>query len=239
MTENNLDIKRHELKYFINPNTYHLLVDRVKPLMDIDPHSTPHQGYFIRSLYFDAWDDACLYEKQSGVKLRQKYRLRLYDTAADRVKLEIKNKTGDLVHKESAWVSKNMALAMQQGDYEPIRRQDNPVLTKIYHRFITEQFRPKVTVDYYRDAFTLPHHNIRVTFDKHIASNTTCFNLFSNDLITTPIWPDNRIVLEIKFDTYYPDTLRYALELDQFTRAAISKYALSRRFMKQHPWEDQ
>jgi hypothetical protein len=105
----NLHVKRHELKYYISTIEYLALVSRLKHILKADAHSTPTKGYFIRSLYFDSFDDECLYEKQSGEMIRAKYRMRIYDTNTNSVKFEIKNKLNNQIFKETATITTESA----------------------------------------------------------------------------------------------------------------------------------
>ena len=95
----NLSIKRNELKYFISHPQAKLLTKRICHVLDKDPYSKK-SGYFIRSLYFDSHDDECLHEKMSGIMFRKKYRMRIYSSADEVVKFEIKHKYNNQIFKE-------------------------------------------------------------------------------------------------------------------------------------------
>ena len=73
-------IFRHELKYFINFQDYFTLSNKLKVLMKRDDNSNEKGDYHIRSLYFDDYEDSALYEKQSGILRRKKYRIRIYNS---------------------------------------------------------------------------------------------------------------------------------------------------------------
>ena len=234
----NLQIKRNELKYYISNTSYHALVNRLVHVLKADGYSTPREGYFIRSLYFDSHDDECLFEKQSGVMFRQKYRMRIYDLKGESVKFEIKNKWNNQIFKETATISKASAYRIIEGDYNELLSYKNPVLNKIYRKFTEKQYVPKVIIDYKRDAFMFDFFNLRITFDKNLHSNNTDFNLFSDNLHTIPVILEGKQILEIKYEHVIPEYIHRALQLDSFERMAISKYTLGRRFFKLEQWED-
>ncbi len=234
----NLDVKRHELKYYISNLQYAALVERIKYILKPDNYSTPHQGYFIRSLYFDSHDDECLFDKQSGMMLRQKFRMRLYDLESSTVKFEIKNKLSNQIYKETASISRESAQRIIDGDFYELLRYENPILNKIYRKFSTHHYRPRVLIDYYRDAFVFDFFNVRITIDRDLHSNNTDFDIFSDKMHLLPVILEGKQILEIKYDRCLPEFIRRGIQIDSFERCAISKYTLGRRFFKTKIWED-
>lgn len=235
---NNLNVRRSELKYYISKNEYVALVNRLKFLLDPDKHSIPGIGYYVRSLYFDSYDDKCLYEKQSGTMCRRKFRLRIYDTESQTVKFEIKNKWNNQIFKESATISKDSAEKIIAGEYEELLEYKNPILNKAYIEFTQYHYRPTVVIDYDRDAFTLDFFNLRVTIDKDLRSNNTDFDIFSSNIHTVPVILEGKQILELKYNECLPDYVRGIIQPIAFERCAISKYTLGRRFFKTQKWED-
>ena len=69
---------RNEWKYLISTSEKEVLNLRMKPLMKLDPHAE-NGGYLIRSLYFDDYWNSAYEEKESGVLMRKKYRIRIYN----------------------------------------------------------------------------------------------------------------------------------------------------------------
>jgi len=234
----NLRVKRNELKYYINNLEYHALVNRLERVLKEDAHSKAHKGYFIRSLYFDSFDDECLFDKQGGFIERRKYRMRIYDLKSDTVKFEIKHKMNNQIFKESATITKESAYRVIDGDYEELLKYNNEILNKIYIRFSSRLYKPKVIIDYVRDAFVFDFFNLRITIDKDLHSNNTDFDLFSENLHTVPVILEGKQILEIKYEYALPEFIRNVLQIDSFERQAISKYALGRRFFKLSSWED-
>ncbi|NOR54967.1 MAG: VTC domain-containing protein [Sulfurovum sp.] len=235
---NNLQVKRNELKYYISNLEYQAMVNKLVHVLKPDAFSTPGKGYFIRSLYFDSHDDECLYEKQSGDMFRAKYRMRIYDTKTDTVKFEIKNKANNQIFKETATISKKSAYKIIDGEYGELLTYNNPILNKIFKKFTEKQYKPKVIIDYTRDAFMFDFFNLRITFDKDLHSCNTDFDIFSDNLHTIPVILEGKQIMEIKYETALPEYIHRTLQLDAVERMAISKYTLGRRFFKIEQWED-
>ncbi len=231
-------MQRNELKYYISNIEYNVLWRKLKHVLKPDDYSSPGEGYFIRSLYFDSHDDECLYEKQSGDMFRAKYRMRIYDTKSETVKFEIKNKANNQIFKETATISKESACKVIDGNYGELLKYKNPILNKIYKKFTQKQYVPKVIIDYTRDAFMFDFFNLRITFDKDLHSCNTDFDLFSENLQTLPVILEGKQIMEIKYDTLLPEYIRRSLQIDAAERMAISKYTLGRRFFKLEQWED-
>ena len=229
---------RHELKYYLSNTASLELEQRLSHILNSDAHNTNKNGYMVRSLYFDSITDECLFDKQSGIKDRQKYRLRIYDPASNSVKFEIKHKINNQVYKETVTIDRNLAEQFIRGDFHKMKLPDNPVLRKIYAKFVSNHYRPKVVVEYNRSAYVFEGLNIRVTFDRLLRSNNTYFDIFSNDLPLTPVILEGKQILEIKYNEYIPDYIYHALQTSSFERMAISKYTLSRRYLKMGKWED-
>ena len=61
-----MKVYRHELKFIINKNMALILQNRLKHVMTIDKN---YDGpYFIRSLYFDDYNNQAYYDKINGVE---------------------------------------------------------------------------------------------------------------------------------------------------------------------------
>lgn len=68
---------RNEWKYLISTSEKELLELRMKHLLKKDPNAKGN-GYMIRSLYFEDYFSNAYAEKESGVLMRKKYRIRIY-----------------------------------------------------------------------------------------------------------------------------------------------------------------
>lgn len=234
-----MQFKRHELKYFLNDLQSEWLSHVLKQLLKEDGHGTPDKGYLVRSLYFDSFDDECLFQKQSGLLMRKKIRLRTYGVSgSDVVKLEIKYKYGSMVLKESASVSAEDAKELVCGNFKVLLSYHNPIHNKVYGIFVSRAYKPKVVVEYARLAYQMPELGVRVTIDKDLRSDINNLDLFSSLRGCMPVILEGKQILEVKYNDYLPGYLRGFLSGVSSERMAISKYTLARRFSKQHKWED-
>ncbi|MDO4893827.1 MAG: VTC domain-containing protein [Eubacteriales bacterium] len=68
-------VLRVEKKFLINIADFRQTSAKLEKVMLQDSHNGEH-GYMIRSLYFDISYDTDFFEKQAGVELRRKIRLR-------------------------------------------------------------------------------------------------------------------------------------------------------------------
>lgn len=231
-----MDFKRYELKYYLNEIGSNLIKAQLSALMKEDRHGGP-EGYLVRSLYFDSINDDCLYEKQSGILHRKKYRLRTYGTDNSSFRLEIKHKHGQFIHKESEFIRTTHARELILGNYSCLLTYGKPMLDRVYAEFVTRHYTPKVIVSYQRLAFTIPDLNVRITIDKDLRSHVTNTDLFNN-AATMPIVIEGKQVLELKYDSFLPQYLTKVISSASLERMAISKYTLARRYHKQAKWED-
>ena len=69
---------RHENKYLISYHDQDNLRRRLSPVLALDKH-VKGGGYTIRSLYFDDYWQSAYEEKDAGVLMRKKYRIRIYN----------------------------------------------------------------------------------------------------------------------------------------------------------------
>lgn len=86
---------RHELKYLINEGEHAALACRMAPVFKLDKHAQAG-GYTIRSLYFDDYCNSAYEEKDAGILMRKKYRVRIYNGGDKVIKLERKKEVRQL-----------------------------------------------------------------------------------------------------------------------------------------------
>ena len=226
----NLPVGRKELKYYISYNEYVVLSNLLRKVMSEDKHNNEALGgYFIRSLYFDTLDNRAYEEKMAGIEKRAKYRIRIYDVNTKQVKFEIKSKFKDCIVKETAIISREDAVEMQNMNYEVMLKYNNRVLNKVYKEFKKSQFYPVVVVDYLREAFTHDFNKVRITFDSFLKSSSLQLDLFRKGPFLIKQLMKGIIIMEIKYNNFMPEPIKMALQLPSFERSAISKYCISRQ----------
>ena len=221
---------RHELKYFINPAELEALRARLRPALALDSHCAGGRPYAIRSLYFDDIDDTAFYDKQAGVMHRDKYRIRIYRHSDREIFLERKRKIGELIQKTSVQITRRLCEQLMAGDPSGLYKSENPLLRDVYVQMRTRLMRPRVLVDYEREAYLHPAEDTRITFDLNLRSALSSRNLFDPGVPTVcPLDRDTQI-MEVKYDNYLPDYVAGLLSGIEAERSAVSKYVLCRRY---------
>ena len=222
--------ERHEKKYWINRGDMLALGRKLTNALHTDAHADEYGEYFIRSLYFDDAFDSAYYDKIDGVTNRDKYRIRIYNLSDKVIFLERKRKRGELIQKSSCRISRALAEELMDGNAGALADANEPLLRDMYIEMRTKLMRPKVLVDYTREAFTFPAEDIRITFDKQLATCPGSIDLFSKKLLTVSPIDDGREILEVKYNTYLPAFICELLSNTPTEQCAISKYVLCRRF---------
>ncbi|MBP1744494.1 MAG: hypothetical protein H6Q58_1472 [Firmicutes bacterium] len=218
---------RHELKYYINYCDYLALRSRLKLLMKPDPNAGINGDYMIRSLYFDDLNDTALYEKAAGVRIRHKYRIRTYNLSDSVIKLERKNKVGGYINKESAALSRETVEALMRNDFGGLDTA-NILIRDFYMAIRGDGLRPKVIVDYDREAYVCSFSDTRITFDKELRVPMTSNDIFDSAIPAEILVRMPRLIMEVKFNEFLPEHIRGALEFGASERCAISKYVICR-----------
>ncbi len=219
--------RRFEHKYQLTLSTYYRVRAALRPFVRHCwfSESAPDHRYFIRSLYFDTYDYLAYFEKVTGQPNRIKLRLRSYAPrrdAVDFVSVELKTRSGSLVEKFATRV------APEECDHFLRHRtwidQADPVLSEFRRLALLRDQRPKLLVDYRREAF-LPkdHTRARITFDQAMAY-AQADRLFPQTAFFRP--PARRwVILEVKIAEALPDWLQGIVRTFGLKAVPNSKYA--------------
>ncbi|WP_026509737.1 polyphosphate polymerase domain-containing protein [Butyrivibrio sp. LC3010] len=218
---------RSEKKFYIGITEYYYIKQLIQALMKPDPHMEDKGQYYVRSLYFDSVDNIDYYSKISGIEERKKLRLRIYDIADTAVKLEIKNRYGDYIEKESLTITKEAALSVINGNYSYLETYTDSVAVKALNIMTGKLYKPKVIVDYDREAYVYPEHNVRVTFDKYIRGAFSD-RLFDENIGMVPVFRESVMVMEVKYDRVFPEFIKQAMSSAAIQYSSISKYCMVR-----------
>lgn len=217
---------RHELKFIINEGTRLVLLSRLAPLTYPDPHGEAG-GYRVTSLYFDDIYGSGYLDKINGLETRRKFRVRAYGLDPSRITLEAKHKDGEFVSKLSDRLTREQYEALLHGDCSFMKDHegDENALGEFYRSDRLTALRPRVIVDYRREALVYPFGNVRITFDKKLSTCYNSLDMFDEKTFYSPIY-QNEIILEVKFDDYLPDSVSAALQGLNAPRMAVSKYII-------------
>lgn len=220
---------RYELKYIITEGEYLAMRDRLLAAMPLDSNANQAtRMYLIRSLYFDDAYNTSWAEKEAGVMVRKKFRIRTYKDGT--IHLEKKMKFDQMTAKTSTSLTRELTQALITGDWMHIPLGKDALLDEFYADMRTRLLRPAVIVDYYREAYTYPAGNVRITFDRDLHSGQFSRDIFADQVSPVPILAPGTMILEIKYDDFLPAHIQGILQNHRGQRLAISKYTLCREF---------
>lgn len=225
---------RHEHKYPLNLVEYQILKKKLAIVLKQDKHSGPDGRYHIRSLYFDDFKNSALFEKQSGVTNRSKFRMRIYNYSDQVIKLERKTKLNQFIHKDCVRLTREDADRIIEGEVDFLDDSENDLLRDFYLKCHNSLLRPVVIVDYLREAYVYPVGNVRITFDTELQTSVGPADFFNSECSITGVHQGHDIILEVKFDDVlplhirglFPSTISPRCSLGKFSACRESIYAL-------------
>ena len=226
------------------------------------------RGYRIRSLYFDDPYHSAVFEKLAGVDNRHKFRIRIYNDRDLDMHLEKKTKRNSLCRKDSCRLTRAQVDSLLAGDPEVLleNRAAGPVdglampmaestaasvasqhalqsemdlLLEFYAAIRTRVLRPAVLVDYERLPLGWPDGNVRITFDRNLATGIYRNDLWDAGSGLQPVLDPGTMILEVKYDHYLPDFISDMLPLAGASPISMSKYTQCAGFIRTGSWEDQ
>lgn len=221
---------RHELKYIINISDYYKIQNTLKNIAKIDTNATDNNSYKIRSLYFDNCYDKARFEKLNGLNNRSKFRIRFYNNNTNFIRLEKKSKVNGLCVKVSELISKEDCSKILLGDTKFLYESNSPLYNDLYVAMKVDLLRPKVIVDYIRQAFIYAPGNVRITLDKNIKTGLASINFLDSAVSTKSVIPDEKMVLEVKWDEYLPEIIQNCIQVSRCV-TSLSKYELCRSYI--------
>jgi hypothetical protein len=226
---------RTELKYLVPEAHLGALRAAVAPFVALDPYERGYEGrgYTVRSIYLDTAGLRYYEEKQAGLKTRLKLRIRAYNTPAgdDPVFLEIKRKDETTVSKDRVPVPfADLEPLFATGDLAACLPADAAVqerARRFFYHVYGYQLRPTSLTVYEREAFAGRFDpTLRITFDRNLRGKAY------------PSWADlgreaglayvhpGCFIVEVKFNTRFPEWLRPVLGRYGLRQQSLSKYGL-------------
>jgi hypothetical protein len=177
--------------------------------------------------------NTALAEKESGVMMREKFRIRIYNLEDKVIKLEKKSKYGEYICKTSSSLTReNVNNILNNGELDFLLQSPDQVKRDMFIAMKTRLLSPAVIVDYDREPCALREGNVRITFDKNLQAGVDCYDIFSKDIITVNVLPPGILVMEVKFDDYLPTKVKNLIQAASHNRSAVSKYILCRRMQE-------
>lgn len=226
MTENTFC--RREKKLLVDTALVPMLQQEMLIYMEADSHNIENKPYLISNIYFDNDSDDCIRHSISKPSYKEKLRLRAYGIPSKNslVFLEIKKKLNRVGTKRRAELTLQQAEEyLATGAHPPMLSYLNDqVLCEIdYYRNITGAV-PKVYISYLRNAyFGRKDHSLRATFDSHILTRRHDLHL-ENGSYGSPLLPEGKTLLEIKFSGALPVWFAHLLSQYQLNFSSFSKY---------------
>ena len=221
-------VLRMEKKYLITLADFRKHSHYFSKVLEEDAHNSDG-GYKIRSLYFDTINDKDFHEKQEGIGIRKKIRLRLYNPKFDFAMLEMKQKEGDNQKKRSIKLDRKDAVKMIEGDYSILLNYDNDFAVECYALMNMQCYKPKTIVEYQRKAYVAKENNIRITFDSNVVATESSFDIFDENLLMYPVFSKYNVILEVKYNGFLLSYIKEMLEDIDKLSLSVSKYCLARQ----------
>ncbi|MCR5419402.1 MAG: polyphosphate polymerase domain-containing protein [Lachnospiraceae bacterium] len=218
-------IFRNEWKYLTSHSEADLLKDRLLNFLVPDKHAG-RQGYSIRSLYFDDYNNSAYSQKLMGVYSRKKWRIRIYNYSDAKIALERKLKRGNYIYKESADISRDEYEKIIKGEYTFLLAREENLCKEFYIECVCNVLRPKVIVDYERFPLVMDEGTVRITFDSYVSAALGGFDIFDENLPKLSAIDEGCEVLEVKYTEFIPDLIREILPLKEQEFIAFSKYVV-------------
>ena len=223
--DKNKELFRNEWKYLINTGEKEFLRLRLKSFLKLDPYAGTG-GYMIRSLYFDDYWNCAYQEKEAGIMVRKKYRIRIYNYSDKSIRLERKKKFGSYIYKESAPLTRKEVEKILSGDYEFLLKSPYPLCREFYIECVCNIMRPRSIVDYDREPWIMDEGTVRITFDSDVKAAVGGFDIFDPTLPAFSVLEPGKLIMEVKFTEMLPQIIREILPPQAAEFTAVSKYVL-------------
>jgi VTC domain len=143
--------------------------------------------------------------------------------------LEKKSKRNNLTYKQKCTITVDEFEKMRIGDITWMENDSRSLIRDLYIQMNLFQIKPMTVVDYEREVFIYDQGNVRVTFDSNIKTSFRNNDLLNSDLAMVDTNPEI-VILEVKYDEFLPDVIKYLLQLGNRSIGTYSKYQISRMF---------
>lgn len=220
---------RVEDKYTCDEKQLAVLQARLKTVLRPDYNQSGDEGYQITSVYFDDLYDTHLQDTEDGNRLREKYRIRIYNDSFETIKLEIKYKRDSRVFKRAETISAEQMKRLLAGQCIPDKSPSADSTITLFNLAIANRgLRPRVIVEYDRAAYVFDAGNVRITLDRNLRASTDLDGfIHKNQAYYRPV-PEFDRVLEVKYDEFLPGFIARLLETGNMNQTSFSKYRLCR-----------
>lgn len=137
-----------------------------------------------------------------------------------------------------AIITTHDASEVLNGNYKSLINSNSEFLKLSYAKLTSRGYRPKLIVEYDREAYFLPYGNIRITFDLNLRTYNSETDILNISNASIPIFEDNLQVLEVKHSIPLPSHLKFILSKIPAARNAISKFVLGHKYIESSSYRD-
>jgi len=221
--------KRYELKFLIDGRQYRAILPKILEYMKPDDYCTGGRDYRIFNIYYDTDDNRIIRSSLDKPYHKEKLRLRSYTSPTPpdgEVFLEIKKKTGGIVHKRRAAMTLGEAYRFVETGEPPDKADymNTQILREIGFFIRQNPVHPAAYIAYRRKAFFgKTDRNFRITFDYDIRMRRDNIGL-EKECSGKALIGDDRYLMEIKISDAVPLWLSRLLAQEEIYRTSFSKY---------------
>lgn len=213
--------KRYEIKYLVTQEQKHIILDAMKPYMELDEFGRTT----IRNIYYDTDSFRLIRDSIEKPVYKEKLRVRSYSTATkdSTVFVELKKKYKSVVYKRRVSMTEGEADDWLSGRAAPPKHTQITDEVDYFLQFYKE-LHPAVFLSYEREAFfSKSGDDFRVTFDENI--------LYRRDGLSLSLEPFGKAILnpeyslmEIKTSGGIPLWMTKVLSDNSIFKTSFSKY---------------
>lgn len=232
-TKIKVHFQRFEFKYQLPIETIEGMLPQLLKYLEFDPYAQrlADHSYTVASLYYDSAGLDCYYQKQAGLRVRKKLRIRFYDFSLQPetpVFLEIKRKYDNVVIKDRLTVSYQVCqdlLVHNKKLAAPLSDHDQETLNEFLWLKLYNGMVPQAMVLYDRKPLVgKVDPQFRVTIDSNV--RTFAADWLTAGGVTQPVNPGTAI-LEVKFNNVLPFWFHQIIQQYNLTQQPFSKYCRS------------
>ncbi len=221
--------KRREVKFLLNRSQLETLLPVLSEHMLPDKYCRDGRFYEIHNVYYDTPDSALIRASLAKPYHKEKLRLRSYTAPAgpeDQVFLELKKKTGGIVHKRRAVMTLAEAQAFIGTGIPPAAEgyMNGQVERELSYFLELYSLRPAVYIGYRRMAFFgKDDPQLRITFDDRIITRRQSPSLASQG-VGELLLGEDQVLMEVKLPSFAPLWLAQLLTSLGIYKTSFSKY---------------
>lgn len=218
---------RKEIKYLLDDDTYHKLIERLEEFMVPDSYSKEGGFYSICNIYYDTPDDLLIRRSLSKPVYKEKLRLRSYGVPKGNSEafVEIKKKYDGIVNKRRVTMTLDQAESyLASGEWPNCERLNSQVMRELDFMIARYGLIPKVYLSYDRRAyFGKKDDSFRVTFDTNIQARREDLDL-KHGAYGKALLPEGKWLMEVKISGATPTWFTKILSELKIYATSFSKY---------------